>query len=88
MGRELGTNARAEPVASDEQLGAFAATVGKMHAHGAAILLDAVEGMAEMIMLPIDCLQQHLPQPIHEVRICSIGFSAMTFPFWSKVMRL
>jgi hypothetical protein len=63
-GRDLGAHARADTVAADEDIGAFAAAAGKMHDDAGAVLLHALEGVAEMVTRRIDGLAQEPLQPI------------------------
>src|SRR5262249_30589748 len=62
--RELGAHARADAVAADEDIGAFAAAASKMHGDAGAVLLHALEGVAEMVTRRIDGLAQEPLQPV------------------------
>src|SRR5262249_40601101 len=53
---EVGADARAKPVASNKEIGALTAPVGKMNVNAATVLLNALEDMSEMIALPVDRL--------------------------------
>ena len=50
VGRDLRAHAGADAVAADQQVGALDAALGEMHAHPASVLLDALEGVAEVVV--------------------------------------
>ena len=57
-------HARADAVAADEEIGALALSAGEVHEHARAILLDALEGVAEVIA----CLRDRRPhEPLQPV---------------------
>ena len=80
-GRDLDAHARADAVAADEDIGALAASAGEMHDDAGAVLLHALEGVAEMVSRRSRCSRSH------EVRICGRYFSAITRPSRSRAMR-
>ena len=57
----MGANTGPESITSDQQIAALTAAVGEIDVNAAAILLDALERMSEMIMLSINYLLQDLP---------------------------
>src|SRR5262249_44319864 len=63
-GRDLGAHARADAVTADEDIGALAMPAGEMHDDAGAVLLHALEGMAEMVTRRIDGLAQEPLQPV------------------------
>jgi len=52
----MGAHTGAESITSDQQIGALTAAVGEIDVNAAAILLDAIEHMSEIITLPLDRL--------------------------------
>src|SRR5581483_3821099 len=64
LGRELRAHARADAVAADQEVGALAAAAGEMRDHFRAVLVDALEIVAEMVAPVVDRLAQ---QPLHPV---------------------
>jgi hypothetical protein len=58
---EATTHTRSEPVAPDDEIGTLAAPVCEMKMDAAAVLLDVLEHVSEVIVLSIDGLQQDLP---------------------------
>ena len=56
LGCEAGANARSEPIACDEQIGALTEAVCEMNLNAVAVLLGSFEYMTEMITLAIDRL--------------------------------
>jgi hypothetical protein len=54
--REMGADTGPESITSDQQIGALTPAVGELDVNAAAILLDPLEHMSEMITLSIDRL--------------------------------
>ena len=54
--REVSADAGPKPVTSDKQIGTFTATVGEIDVNAAAVLIDALKHIAEMITLTINRL--------------------------------
>jgi hypothetical protein len=52
----MGADTGPESITSDQQIGALTAAVGEIYVNAAAILLDPLEHMSEMITLSIDRL--------------------------------
>ena len=62
--RDLAAHGRADAVAADQDVGLLDAAAVEMHAHAAAVLLDALECPAEMVVRGIDGRAQQALQPI------------------------
>src|SRR5262249_20128542 len=63
-GRDLRAHAGTDAVAADENIGALATPAGEMHDDAGAVLLHALEGMAEVVTRRIDGLAQEPLQAI------------------------
>ncbi len=64
FGRDLPAHGRADAVAADQDVGLLDAAAVEMHAHAAAVLLDALECPAEMVMRGIDGRAEQALQPV------------------------
>ena len=62
--RDLSAHGRADAVAADQDVGVFDTAAIEMHAHAAAVLFDALERPAEMVVRRVDGLAQQPLQPI------------------------
>src|SRR5262249_42120629 len=55
--REIGADTGPESITPDRQIGALTAVIGEIDVNAAAVLLDTLEHMSEVIALTIDRLQ-------------------------------
>ena len=62
--RDLRAHAGADAVAAHQQIGALDAALGEVDADPVPVLLDALEGVAEMVVRGIDGLAQQPLQPV------------------------
>ena len=62
--RDLGTHAGADAIAADQNICALAEAVCEVNTHPAAVLLNALEGTAEMIMFGWNILLEQILQPV------------------------
>src|SRR5262249_52166852 len=62
--RDLRAHAGTDAVTADEDIGTLATPAGEMHDDAGAVLLHALEGMAEVVTRRIDGLAQEPLQPV------------------------